>query len=532
MNEQFLKAYNAIEKTGNNIFITGRAGTGKSTLLTYFRQSTAKRIVVLAPTGVAALNVAGQTIHSFFGFKPDITLAKVKKARPNSRGEADIYKNLNAIVIDEISMVRADLLDCADKFMRLNGRNKRLPFGGVQMIFIGDLYQLPPVVTGEERAIFKDNYKSPYFFDAKLFEDGFEMDFVELEKVYRQKDKRLIDVLNAIRNNTATAADLLVLNEKCDAGFEPDPDELYIYLTTTNAAAAQINDGRLARLSGDCLVSEGILSGGFDRKSLPTEVSLKLKVGAQVMLLNNDSGGRWVNGTVGRITGIDPKVEIVSVELADGSVVDVEPNTWDLFNFTFDAAKKSIVSEQVGSFTQLPMRLAWAITIHKSQGKTFPKIILDIGRGAFAHGQTYVGLSRCTDLEGLVLKTPLKKSHILMDWKVVNFLTRYQYKLSERDCPLDDKIGILKAAALNKESLEITYLKSQDVKSRRTILPLRVEEMEYLGKSFLGLAAFCTTRQAERTFRVDRILEIKQPAPAPDFATPSPRLSSLSVTAE
>ena len=515
LNEQFLLAYELMEKTDRNAFVTGKAGTGKSTLLSYFRRNTDKKIVVLAPTGVAALNVRGQTIHSFFRFKPDITLSKVKKARPKGGDNGSIYQNLDAIVIDEISMVRADLLDCVDRFMRLNGRTGRRPFGGVQMIFIGDLYQLPPVVTGEERRIFKESYKSPYFFDAKLFEQGFEMDFVELEKVYRQKDERLLNVLNHVRNNTATEEHLRVLNEKCDPGFEPPSGDLYVYLTTTNALASEINEARLKRLKGSPVAAEGVISGDFERKSLPTDVSLRLKVGAQVMLLNNDSDGRWVNGSIGRVTGIDRDDQIVlKVDLSDGTTVEVSPYTWELFNFTFDAEKRVVVSRKVGSFTQLPVKLAWAITIHKSQGKTFPKIILDMGRGAFAHGQTYVALSRCTTLEGLVLKKPLKKSHIFMDWKVVDFVTRYQYRLAERDCPLGDKVSILKDAAQRKEPLEITYLKSQDVKSRRTITPLLVEEMEYLGKAFLGLKAFCGLRHQERVFRVDRILEIKRTAGA------------------
>jgi ATP-dependent DNA helicase PIF1 len=510
LNEQFLKAYELMEKTDKTIFVTGKAGTGKSTLLGYFRRNTAKKIVVLAPTGVAALNVGGQTVHSFFRFKPDITLGKVKKLRQKETDGETVYQRVDAIVIDEISMVRADLLDCVDKFMRLNGNNRQLPFGGVQMIFIGDLYQLPPVVGREERRIFEDSYSSPYFFDAKLFEPGFEMALVELEKVYRQKDERLITVLNAIRNNTATEAHLRVLNEKCDPHFEPPPDDLYIYLTTTNAVAAEINDARLARLPGEPTVSEGVISGNFERKSFPTDVSLKVKIGAQVMLLNNDPGGRWVNGSIGRVTAVYEEDEIVlGVELSDGRPVEVSPYTWELFDFTFDPDKKSITAEKVGSFRQLPLKPAWAITIHKSQGKTFPKIILDIGRGAFAHGQTYVALSRCTDLEGLVLKKPLKKSHILMDWRVVDFVTQHQYRLAEQACSLEDRVGILKTAALNGETLEITYLKARDVKSRRAITPLLVEEMEYMGQGFLGLKAFCAARQAERVFRVDRILEIK-----------------------
>jgi len=512
LNPQFLEAYELMEETDKNIFVTGRAGTGKSTLLGYFRRNTKKKIVVLAPTGVAALNVQGQTIHSFFGFKPDITLAKVKKLPKKDNEKNGIYKKVDALVIDEISMVRADLLDCVDKFLRLNGKNSRLPFGGVQMVFIGDLYQLPPVVAGAERKIFTENYKSAFFFDAKLFEDGFEMELVELEKIYRQKDGRLIDLLNAIRNNTATEEHLDSLNENCRPDFEPALDEMYIYLTTTNAMAFDVNEARLDKLKVAPVVVEGEISGDFERRALPTEVSLKLKVGAQVMLLNNDQAGRWVNGSVGKIEEIYEEEGdiLVDVELTDGRLVAVEPYTWKLFNFAFDEKRKSIVSEEAGSFTQLPVKLAWAITIHKSQGKTFPKVIFDVGRGTFAHGQTYVALSRCTDLQGLVLKKPLKKSHIIMDWKVVNFVTRHQYKRAEEDVPLDDKVTILREAALKKESLQITYLKARDEKSRREVTPLYVEEMEYMGKTFLGLRAFCAMRQEERTFRVDRILKIKQ----------------------
>ncbi len=510
VNPQFAQALELIEETGANVFVTGRAGTGKSTLLNYFRTQTKKRIVVLAPTGVAALNVEGQTIHSFFGFKPDVNLSKVRKLSKRDEHRAEVYKKCDVLIIDEISMVRADLLDCVDKFMRLNGHRSDLPFGGVQTIFIGDLYQLPPVVTGAEKAIFQETYRSPFFFDAKLFESGFEMELIELEKIYRQRDRKLIDVLNAIRNNSATEADLAVLNKKCDPGFEPEADDLYIYLTTTNARAAEVNDVQLDRLSTDAFMLNGVVRGDFDQKSLPTDTSLKLKRGAQVMLLNNDSLGRWVNGHIGKIIDLYEEDEFtIDVELTDGSTVAVTPYTWTLFNFSFDKESNGIVSEEVGSFKQMPMKLAWAITVHKGQGKTFEKVIFDIGRGSFAHGQTYVALSRCTDLDGLVLKRPLKKSHILMDWKVVDFLTRYQYGLSERDLPLDDKVRILKAAATNKDTLEITYLKSGDEKSHRKITPLFVEEMEYMGTKFLGLKAFCALRGQERIFRVDRILEIK-----------------------
>lgn len=512
LNPQFLEAFELADTTDKNIFVTGRAGTGKSTLLGYIRENTTKKIVVLAPTGVAALNVSGQTIHSFFGFKPDITMTKVKKLSKKKSEQAAIYKKLDTIVIDEVSMVRADLLDCVDKFMRLNGKTAKLPFGGAQMVFVGDLYQLPPVVTREERKIFQENYNSPFFFDAKLFEEGFEMELIELEKIYRQRDTGLIDLLNAVRNNTVTEADLKVLNAKCDPDFEPGDDDLFIYLTTTNDLAAEVNEVRLRKLKGKPFVVDGVIDGEFDKKFLPTRSSLALKIGAQVMLLNNDAAGRWINGSVGKIKSSyreDGEV-IADVELTDGREVKVSSFTWKLFNFAFDETSKSIVSQEIGSFKQLPIKLAWAITVHKSQGKTFEKVIFDVGRGTFAHGQAYVALSRCTDLAGLVLKKPLKKSHILLDHKVVNFLTQYQYRRSERDCPLDEKVRILESAVANNESIEITYLRARDVKSRRAITPISVTKMEYMGKSFMGLRAFCALHHAERTFRVDRILEITQ----------------------
>ena len=514
INPQFLRALELIEGQGKHVFVTGRAGTGKSTLLGYVREHTAKRLVVLAPTGVAALNVGGQTIHSFFGFKPDITLSKVRKLSAREKDRAEICRNLETIVIDEISMVRADLLDCVDKFMRLNGRRGDLPFGGVQVVFFGDLYQLPPVVTRAEREIFTDSYASAFFFDAKLFEQDFEMELVELETIYRQRDPALIEVLNAIRNNSVTEEQLSLINQRCDPGFEAAANEFFIHLTTTNAMAADVNESRLAGIEGPEFAVKGVIKGDFDHKSLPTEISLRLKVGAQVMLLNNDGGGRWVNGSVGKIQEIDRDDELmVEVELTDGQVVEVAPFTWELFSFKFDK-KNGIVAEGIGSFKQLPIRLAWAITVHKSQGKTFEKVIFDVGRGSFAHGQTYVALSRCTELGGLVLKKPLKKSHVIMDRKVVAFLTEHQYRLSERDLPLEEKIEILKQAARESRPLYITYLKAGDEKSHRRITPIEVGEMEYAGTSFIGVSAMCAMRRAERVFRVDRILEINRSLPA------------------
>ena len=538
INPGFRRALDVMEGTPHHVFITGKAGTGKSTLLELWRGQTLKRIAVLAPTGVAALNVRGQTIHSFFGFKPDVTPEAVRKLGKGRGAAADrvaLYRNLDAIVIDEVSMVRADLMDCVEKFLRLNGPRPKEWFGGLQMIFIGDLYQLPPVVTGQERGLFAPDppslrrgfgpgsppspaalsaarYESPYFFSARIFaEPDFAMDFIELEKVYRQSDAAFIGLLNAIRNRSIDEEQVALLNSRLDPAFSPPDGEFYITLTSTNDLAAERNREKLASLSGRTRRYEGLVEGEFDRRSFPTEEALELKKGAQVMLLTNDRRGRYVNGTIGRvakITKVPDEDDVITVELPDGDEVDLSPNTWELFRFQYDSEADRVESESVGSFTQYPLRLAWAVTIHKSQGKTFDRVVVDIGRGAFAHGQVYVALSRCTSFEGLVLRTPIRKSHIWMDWRIVRFLTRFQYKKAEEALPAADKRALLLEAIRDGRELEIVYLKPDDTKSRRRIRPESVERMEYHGKTFEGLRAYCHTRSACRTFRLDRILEI------------------------
>ncbi|RJQ27992.1 WYL domain-containing protein [Candidatus Parcubacteria bacterium] len=509
-NPEFKRALSLLEESDKNVFITGRAGTGKSTLLTYFRNKTKKKVVVLAPTGVAALNVKGQTIHSFFKFKPGITLQGVKKVSKKGDETKNLYRKLDAIVIDEISMVRSDLLDCVDKFLRLNRDDKR-PFGGLQMIFIGDLYQLPPVVTGDERKIFRTHYKSQYFFDAKVFEQ-LQFEFVELEKIYRQKEDDFIMLLNAIRNNSATEEHFNMINKRYNPHFVPAENNFFVYLTTTNRLADSINEEQLERLKSNNRTYTGNITGSFDKHSLPTEVELMLKVGAQVMMLNNDSQKRWVNGTIGKILDIE-KVEegmdIIVVELTDGSIEEVIPYTWELFHFSFDQESNSLVSQSVGTFTQYPMKLAWAVTIHKAQGKTFDNVIIDIGSGTFVHGQLYVALSRCTTLSGIILRQPISKKHIFMDWRVVRFVTGVQYKKSEENLSLESKIKMLKDAVSGNKKMSIIYLKSNDEKSRRVIEPLQVGEMEYLGRSFLGVEAFDEKRGENRVFRIEKILEME-----------------------
>jgi ATP-dependent exoDNAse (exonuclease V) alpha subunit len=493
-----------MEETDRNVFVTGRAGTGKSTLLQYFRKRTEKNIAVLAPTGVAAVNVQGQTIHSFFNFRLDVTPDTVKKIRPRDK---DIYKKLDAVIIDEISMVRADLLDCVDIFLRKHGRKKNRPFGGIQMIFIGDLYQLPPVVTSREKELFRHHYKSPYFFSARMFDEDlfsnmleepahYEMEFVELEKVYRQKDTTFLNILNAIRNNSVADDDIEEINKRVSPGFKADPGEFYIYLTTTNAAAEEVNISRLSELSGETYQYEGDIKGDFETRALPTSLNLTVKRGAQVMLLNNDPLGRWINGSIGRISDIDEEEDqpdTIWVELADGEIVEVTPFEWEMYEFSYDKESSSIISESIGSFIQYPLKLAWAVTIHKSQGMTFDRAFIDIGRGTFSHGQLYVALSRCTTLEGLVLKRPVHKKHVLLDRRVVAFLTRYQYNQAEKQLSMKDRYALLDQAIKKRKKVEIVYLKTKDEKSKRTILPRYAGELEYQG----------------RVFHIERILEMR-----------------------
>ncbi|GBD29748.1 ATP-dependent RecD-like DNA helicase [bacterium HR32] len=511
LNREFRRALELLEGSRRHVLVTGRAGTGKSTLLRYFLQTTRKRAVVLAPTGVAAVNVGGQTIHSFFGFRPDVTPDRVPRLMA-PEGRDSVYKRLEVLVLDEVSMVRADLLDCVDRFLRLNGPKRNRPFGGVQMAFFGDLYQLPPVVTGAERRALEALYETPYFYSAKAFA-GLNVELVELEKVYRQQDGEFLELLGAIRNGSVTDDHLELLNRRVQPTFEPPPEELYVQLTATNRLAEATNRDQLARLPGRPYRFFGTLEGEFGGDHAPAPVELEIKVGAQIMMVSNDAQGRWVNGTVGRVAGVpvaDGDEPLVLVELEDGTEVEITPYTWELFSFYVEGGE--LRSRVVGQYTQLPMTLAWAVTIHKSQGKTFDRVVIDIGRGAFAPGQVYVALSRCRTLEGIVLRRPIERKHVWVDYRIVKFLTRFQYERAERALPVEARRALLEQAVRECRSLEIVYLKPNGDRSRRVVRPIRVEEVEYRGRTFLGLRAFCGHRQEERTFRVDRILELGEAA--------------------
>jgi len=406
-------------------------------------------------------------------------------------------------------MVRADLLDCIYKFLRLNGKKETKPFGGMQVICIGDLYQLPPVVSSKEKQIFKSHYLTPYFFSAHCFK-SLNLEFIELDKIYRQSDTKFIQLLNNIRNNSITDTEIEIINQRYDANFEPSLDNFYIYLTTTNASAEAINSQKLKIIKSKEFTFTGIVEGDFANEQLPTLVELKLKVGSQVMMLNNESNGRFINGTIGKIIAIDADNSIAKlvILLETGKKVSIGSYTWESYKFYLEG--NQLKSSITGTFTQYSVMLAWAITIHKSQGKTFEKVILDIGKGTFAHGQMYVALSRCTSLEGLVLKKQIAKKHVWMDFNVVKFITDYQYKKSNLLCSLEDKVTIIQEAIKHKSTINITYLKAKDEKSQRLIEPITVGKMEYLNKPYIGVKAFCLKRQEYRVFRVDRILEINQ----------------------
>ena len=431
-NEAFTRAYDVLENTERHVFVSGKAGTGKSTLLEYFRSRTLKEIAVLAPTGVAAVNVRGQTIHSFFQFRLDVTpdtvpLMKVRRQRRR------LYAKLQTLVIDEISMVRADLLDCVDVFLRLHGRRPEKPFGGVQMVFFGDLYQLPPVVRAGEEDLFaaetpREGYPTPYFFSSRAVRDeAFDWVYVELTKVYRQRQDYFVKLLNRVRDNSLREEHLRFLNQRCRPAEGRDRQDFYVYLSPTNAMVDRINRQKLARLTSEEVILEGCVEGDFPEKDLPAKPLLALKEGAQVMLLNNDPSGRWVNGSIGRVMGLEGGIssrEAITVILSDGRIEEVKPFKWEAYQFFFNEDTLAIESRSVGSFTQYPLALAWAITIHKSQGKTFDRVILDLGAGTFAHGQLYVALSRCTDFDGLILRRPVRRDDVILDERVVQFMRR------------------------------------------------------------------------------------------------------------
>ena len=428
-NKEFQDALQLITHTRQSVFLTGKAGTGKSTFLKYICNHTKKKYVVLAPTGIAAINAGGVTLHSFFKLPfrpmlpddPDLSLShgRIFEFFKYPKEKRKIIAEVDLIIIDEISMVRADIIDYVDRILRVYSGNMRLPFGGKQLLFVGDVFQLEPVVPSDQKEILSLFYASPFFFSARVFKD-INLVPIELQKVYRQTDSVFINILDRIRNNAARKQELDTLNGRYFPSFEPQNEDMYITLATRRDQVDFINEKKLAELPGEEYVSVGKIEGDFPESSLPTQLNLSIKEQAQVIFIDNDYERRWVNGTIGMVSGIDENGNVY-VLLESGVEHLVEPTSWRNYKYKYNEKEKRIEEEIVGTFEQLPIRLAWAITVHKSQGLTFSRVVVDLTGGVFAGGQTYVALSRCTSLEGLVLKSKISSRDIFIRKEIVEF---------------------------------------------------------------------------------------------------------------
>ena len=414
LSDEQQRVFDLIENTREHLFVTGRAGTGKSTLLNHLSWNTDKQIVICAPTGVAALNVGGQTIHSLFRLPIGVIADSDLDQPPELR---KLLNTIDTLVIDEISMVNADLLDGIDRSLRQARQRRSEPFGGVQVVLFGDPFQLAPVPGDpEERAYFADRYRSLWFFDALVWQEA-PLRIIELGRIHRQSDERFKWMLNAVRFGMVTKEIADVLNA---AGARTPPENDAITLATRNDTVNRINQTALARLKGPVKTASAEISGDFGGRAYPADVNLELKIGAQVMFLRNDAEQRWVNGTVGTVTKISSTVWVE----VDGEVHEVDPVAWEKHRYSYAPESKQLTKEVIGEFTQFPLRLAWAVTIHKSQGQTYDEAVVDLGARVFSPGQTYVALSRLTSLSGLYLTRPLRPSDIIVDPAVRTFMSR------------------------------------------------------------------------------------------------------------
>ena len=427
------KALQIIQFTRRSLFLTGKAGTGKSTFMRHIAATIKKKHIILAPTGIAAINAGGSTLHSFFKlpFHPLLPNDKRYSTR-NIRdtlkynGEKNkLLREVELIIIDEISMVRADIIDFIDKVLRIYNRNMREPFGGKQLLLVGDIYQLEPVIKEEERQLLRPFYPSNFFFDAQVFRE-MQLIAVELKKVYRQRDTQFIALLDHIRTSHVSDSDLRLLNAQVNAEIGTEAGRLSITLSGRRDTVDYINEKQLNTLPDQPTIFYGHIEGEFPESSLPTPMELEVKTGAQVLFIKNDKERRWVNGTLGTIIGFgDEEDGIIYVRTEDGRDFDVQREIWSNVRYTFNEKEQKIEEEEIGSYQQFPLRLAWAITVHKSQGLTFNNVKIDFTGGVFAGGQTYVALSRCTSLQGISLQEPIRRENIFVRTEVTNFARNY-----------------------------------------------------------------------------------------------------------